>query len=145
MNRAFPHARELAGCLISFETGKVEPFETPVPSAFRVCERVRPHPATCLGTGGVQALLARSLARAGAGMPWLRSVQVHADGRPEGPERPGAPSGPEDIAEGGEMLLAQLLALLIAFTGETLTLQLVREVWLQLPPDDLKLGGGDTK
>ena len=41
------------------------------------------------------------------------------------------------------VLVAQLLGLLVAFIGETLTLRLVREVWPKLPLNDLDFGRGD--
>jgi hypothetical protein len=45
--------------------------------------------------------------------------------------------------EGGVVLLAQLLGLLVAFIGENLTLRLVREVWPKVPLDDLDFGKGE--
>ena len=52
---------------------------------------------------------------------------------------------PEELFEGGVVLLAQLLGLLVAFIGESLTLRLVREVWPQLPLDDLDFGKGEQR
>ena len=49
---------------------------------------------------------------------------------------------PEELSEGEVVLLAQLLGLLVAFIGEKLTLRLVREVWPQVPLDDLDFGKG---
>ena len=50
---------------------------------------------------------------------------------------------PDEFSEGGVVLLAQLLGLLVAFIGENLTLRLVREVWPKVPLDDLDFGNGD--
>jgi len=53
---------------------------------------------------------------------------------------------PEDIAEGSVVVFAQLLGLLVAFIGETLTLRMVREVWPKLPQiNELDLRKGDKK
>lgn len=145
MNRATPPTRELAGCLIAFETQKLTFPDTSVSGAFRVCERLRPHLATYMGSAGFRALLSRALALAGAEVPWLRLVQVKADGSLGGLERLETQVDPKELTEGGLVLVAQVLALLMAFVGEDLTLQLVREVWLQLPAADFKLGEGDTK
>ena len=47
---------------------------------------------------------------------------------------------PEDVAEGGVALLAQLLGLLVAFIGESLTLRLVHDIWPAVPLSDLDFG-----
>jgi hypothetical protein len=50
------------------------------------------------------------------------------------------------MAEGSVVLVAQLLALLVAFIGENLTLRMVREVWPKLPQiNDLDLRKGDKQ
>jgi hypothetical protein len=50
---------------------------------------------------------------------------------------------PEQLSKGSVVLVAQLLRLLVAFIGENLTLQLVREIWPKLSDNDLELGKGD--
>ena len=50
---------------------------------------------------------------------------------------------PESIVEGRVIVVAQLIGLLVAFIGEKLTLQLVREVWPKLDTEDLNLKKGD--
>jgi hypothetical protein len=42
----------------------------------------------------------------------------------------------DQAAEGGVILLARLLSLLLIFLGETLTLRLVRDVWPEAAFDD---------
>ena len=56
-----------------------------------------------------------------------------------------AKHNPDELFEGGVVLLAQLLGLLVAFIGETLTLRLVREVWPEVPLDDLDFGKGEQR
>ena len=75
--------------------------------------------------------------------PWLRAVQVKADGSLEGLDELEAQVDPDEIFEGCVVLLAQLLGLLVAFIGEDLTLRLVREVWPKLSLNDLDFGKGD--
>ena len=63
-------------------------------------------------------------------------MQVNAEGSLEGWDEleRGAQVDPDKIAEGGVVLLAQLLGLLVAFVGESLTLRFVLDVWPKLPP-----------
>jgi len=63
----------------------------------------------------------------------------------EGLEELQAQVDPEEMAEGSVVLVAQLLALLVAFIGENLTLQMVREVWPKLSLNDLDFDKGDKK
>ena len=95
-----------------------------------------------MGNAGFRALLSRALALANAEVPWLRAVQVKADGSLEGLEELHAQLDPDEIFEGRVVLLAQLLGLLVAFIGENLTLRLVREVWPKLSLNDLDFGKG---
>ena len=67
-------------------------------------------------------------------------MNVKADGSFEGLHPLGVQRDPDEIAEGGVVVLAQLLGLLVAFIGEELTLRLVQEVWPKLPLDSLDAG-----
>ncbi len=129
--------REFAARLIAHETGatSAQPGASP---AFAVPNRMQTPVATLMGNGGHRALLMRALALAGAEVPWLRDVQVAIDGTLEGPDPPGEAVDPEEVLKGGVVLLAQLIGLLVAFIGERLTLQLVREVLPKLPEGDLR-------
>ncbi len=98
-----------------------------------------------MGGTGFQALLSRALAVANTDDPWLRGVQVKADGSLGGLEASDAPVDPAAMAEGGIVLVSQLLALLAAFIGENLTLQMLRDVWPELRLGDLESKNGDTK
>lgn len=117
--------------------------------AFSVVEKLRPQLATLMGNAGFRALLSRALALAGSEVSWLRAVQVKADGSLEGLDEKEleAKADPEEIAEGRVVLLAQVLGLLTAFIGESLTLRLIREVWPNLPPvnSDSVRGGANRR
>ena len=92
---------------------------------------------TLMGDTGFRALLSRALARAEADVPSLRAVKVEADGSLAGLDKLELQAAPEQLAEGRVVLVSQLLGLLVAFIGETLTLHLVREIWPKLSVNDL--------
>ncbi|HZL31528.1 MAG TPA: hypothetical protein VFC54_10785 [Pseudolabrys sp.] len=108
-----------------------------------VIEKLRPQLATLMGNIGFRALLSRTLALANPEFPWLRAVQVKAEGSLEGLDELGTQVDPDDVFEGCAVLLAQMLGLLVAFIGEDLTLRLVREVWPKLSLNNLDVGKGD--
>ena len=121
--------RNIAERLIAHETSESESSGTKTGATFSVCEKLRPHLATLMGSTGYRALLSRALARAEAEVPSLRAVQVEADGTLRGVAEFEAEADPRQIAEGRVAVLAQLLGMLVAFIGEDLTLRLTREVW----------------
>ena len=105
--------------------------------------KLRPHLANLMGSAGFRALLLRSLAMAGAELPWLRAVAVKGDGTLEGLDTPNAPVSAGDYSRGNVLVLAILLSLLVAFVGESLTLKLIRDVWPDQSFADLDSGTGD--
>ena len=143
MSPASPRMRHFAKRLTVYERSGNSPSETTTPPGFRVCERLRVHLATSVGNAGSRELVLCALLRANAEIPWLGAVQVKADGELEGLEALHAQRNPDELSEGEVVLLAQLLGLLVAFIGESLTLRLVREVWPEIPLDDLDFGKGD--
>jgi len=145
MSRATPQLRHFAERLIAFETKGNRSSGTKTPAAFCVCEKLGPHLATLAGKDGFRALLSRALALASAEVPWLRALHVKADGYLEALDGLTAQMDPDEMADGGILLVAQLLGLLAAFIGEDLTLRLVREEWPKLPLNDLDFGEGDKK
>ena len=60
---------------------------------------------------------------------WLGAVRVGTDGTFEGLEEARAHLDPAEFLEGGIVLMAQLLGLLVAFVGPEMTSRLVGEVW----------------
>jgi hypothetical protein len=143
MSRATPRMRAFSERLIAYETRANNSPDTETPATFLVVEKLRPNLATLMGNIGFRALLSRALVLTNAEVAWLRAVRVKADGSFEGLDELEAHVNPEEIAEGRVVLLAQLLGLLVAFIGETLTLRLVRDVWPKLSLADLDLGTGD--
>jgi hypothetical protein len=132
--------RRFARCLIACETGGNRSSSTG--EAFPVPEKLRQPLTVLMGRGGFRALLFRALVLATAEVRWLRSVQVGADGALEGVADLQTRIDPAEFAEGRLVLLAQLLGLLVAFIGPTLTLHLVGESWPKILLSDLDLGNG---
>jgi hypothetical protein len=142
MSRASPKMRHFAKRLTAYERRQKTPSETTTPPAFQVCEKLRAHLGTFMGSTGYRELLSCALPRASAELPWLGAVQVKTDGALGGLENLKAQRNPDELFEGGVVLVAQLLGLLTALIGQTLTLRFVREVWPTVPLDDLDLGKG---
>jgi hypothetical protein len=135
--------RNFASCLITLETKAGDLSRTGAATAFPVPEKLRPTLCMLVGNEGFRTLLARSLTLASAEIPWLHAVKVSAEGHLEGWDGLHAQLGPEKFFEGRVVLLAQLLGLLVAFIGESLTVRLVSEVWPKFSLNDLNLDKGE--
>ena len=144
MSRATPRLRNLARRVIAFEAKKNGPATRNGPPAFPVHEELYPLLESLIGSGGLRALLSRALALAIAELPWLRSIPGSADGALEEGAEPCAQLDPDKFFEGRVVVLAQLLGLLEAFIGESLTMRLVRDAWPKVSFNDLDLGEGDA-
>lgn len=124
MSTTSPKTQDLARRLLASEAAH-DNSATGVDSAARVIEELRLRLIKFAGVDGFRALLSRALTLAKAEVPSLNMVQVSADGSLKGFE------GIEERQEAGttgqaEMILvAHLLALLVTFIGEPLTLYLV--------------------
>ncbi len=144
MIRATPAMRAFAARVIACEAKQNRASPTALPTSFYVVEELRPHLATLMGNGGFRALLLRSLALANVEAPWLRTVQLNADGSMRGWDEADR-LDPQELLDGGMVLIAHLLGLLVAFIGENLTERLVREVWANLTPEDVVVSKGAKK
>jgi len=105
---------------------------------------LRVHLSKRIGQEGFRTILARSLALTTAQFPHLSAVRVGADGTLIGLR--GAISHAQEAQdkeaqgvtiEGAVALVAQLLALLISFIGEDLTLRLLSAVQPEFAWDDV--------
>ena len=97
-----------------------------------MCEKLRGPLGKLMGVGGFRSLLARSLALAGAEVPWLGTLQIKADGSLEGLNESEVKLDWSATAEGEVVLVAQLLGLLVTFIGAGLTQRLLHDVWPEL-------------
>jgi hypothetical protein len=109
-------------------------------SAVRVCEKLREVLVAFAGKSGYRSLLTRALTLAKAQEGSLEGVEVLEDGRLSEVEAYGGKIGNEmgrralELGmEGGRILVAQLLDLLVIFIGEPLMHQLVRSAWPNVP------------
>jgi hypothetical protein len=117
----------LAQRLLAYEAVVGENSEPVKSAAFRVCAKLRRPLTTLAGVAGFRSLLSRALTLARAEVPSLSAVQVAADGSLQGLDElePQIDKG----RDGGAILIAQLIGLLLTFIGEGLTLRLVQDVW----------------
>ena len=140
MNHATPPLRNFAIRLMACEQVGQSPSGPKLTAGFYVCEKL--HLRLAKFHTGFHALLTRALALAAAEVSWLRAVHIKADGSLVGLEAPQAQQDADELLEGGVVLLAQLLGLMVLFVGEVLTVRLVREVWPRIRIDDLDFGNG---
>lgn len=117
-------ARRLLALEAEADSGSLEPPGEVV----RVCEKLRRPLAKFLGVDGYRFLMVRALSMAKAETASLKAVQVKPDGSLDG-------IGPQE-AEAAFVVLVNLLALLMTFVGERMTLRLVLESWPDAFPDD---------
>jgi len=131
----FPAMQNLARWLLADEAAVANTPEATVQVAvcIRVCEKLRRPLSTLTGVDGYRALISRALALSKADVPSLASMRVMADGSLESPDPVGQERDVDETRKGGASLVAQLLGLLVAFIGEALTMQLVRDVWPDAP------------
>ena len=138
--------RKFAKHLMVCQAVRGKSSATNTPEAFQALEQLRPQLTALMGNGGFRALLARVLALARLEVPWLRGLQVSPEGDLAGMEELRAQLlNRAEMFEGGVVLLARLLGLLVTFIGENLTVRLVREVWPEASPGKLDLGNGGKK
>jgi hypothetical protein len=122
-------SRHLAQRLLSYEVVAGKNSESTESAAFRVCAKLRLPLTTLAGVAGFRSLLCRALTLARAEVPSLRAVQVEADGSLKGLDELASQTDTEQARDGGAILIAQLIGLLLTFIGEGLTLRLVQDVW----------------
>ena len=137
MSEITPRIRNFARRLMVHELRDNKRSEAQTLDTFSVCEKLRPRLATLMGTGGFRALLTRALVLTNAEVAGLRTVRVNEAGLLEQLEEFRAQYDAKKFFEGGVVLVAHLLALLVAFIGEDLTVRLVREVWPDVSLNDL--------
>ena len=119
----------MAQRLLTYEAVAGKNSEPTESAAFRVCAKLRRPLITLAGVAGFRSLLSRALTLARAEAPSLSAVQVAADGSLNGLDELASQTDKEQARDGGAILIAQLIGLLLTFIGDGLTLRLVRDVW----------------
>jgi hypothetical protein len=122
MSKASPAMLNLAQQLLAIEVKHVHAPDQDVECVVRVLERFRQPLTKFAGPVGYSSLLSRALALAKAQLPELQMVSIQADGSVTGFQNS------EQYAAGVE-IVAQLLALLAIFIGESLMVTLLRDAW----------------
>ena len=128
--------RDLAHRLLAFEVvaGKTsEPVEF---ATLRVYEKLRQSLSAFVGVAAFESLAFRALTQAKSEVPSLWAVQVAEGGSLQGLgefepqiDMDKDLSGEFPAGDGGIVLIARLLGLLLIFLGEALTLSLLRNAW----------------
>ena len=140
-----PEMRDLARRLLACEAVAGESSEPAESALLRVFEKLRQSLGTFAGVDGFQSLAFRALTQAKSEAPGLWAVQVDANGSLQGlgelkPQQvkfePQLGSDKDQASEGGVILIARLLGLLLVFLGEALTLRLVQSAWSDAAFDD---------
>ena len=119
----------LAHRLVALEAQALGSFPAATLSA---SEKMRQHLSRLMGVTGFFTLLMRAFALARAEEPKVGVLMgINADGSIEGL----GPPVSEAAAEAYPLLLAELLGLLVTFIGEQLTIQMVTDLWPDLPKE----------
>jgi hypothetical protein len=132
-----PTTRELAQRLLAFEEIEASPDMADMHAVCRVCDKLRRPLTTLAGAAGFRSLLARALTLAKQESPVLGAWEVKPDGSLQGLNG--------EAAQSGAVLIAHLIGLMITFIGESLTLRLLHDVWLDLPGSEINFGRNKSK
>ena len=144
-----PKTRDLAHRLLAYEAVAGKTSEPSESATLLVYEKLRQGLGEFAGVAGFQSLASRALVLAKTEAPSLSAVRVAADGSLHGlgefehqmdidKDRAGeSPAG-----DGGVILIARLLGLLLIFLGESLTLSLLRVNWPGAAFDDCNSENG---
>jgi hypothetical protein len=132
-----PTTRELAQRLLAYEEVETTPAMADVHAVSRVCDKLRRLLTTLAGAAGFRSLLARALTLAKQESPVLGAWEVKSDGSLQGLNG--------EAAQLGAVLITHLIGLMITFIGESLTLRLLHDIWLNLPGPEIDFGRNKSK
>jgi hypothetical protein len=132
-----PTTRELAQRLLACEAVEAGTANADTQAVYRVCDKLRRPLTTLAGAAGFRSLLARALTLAKQESPVLSGWEVRSDGSLEGLNG--------ETAQSGAVLIAHLIGLMVTFIGESLTLRLLHDVWLDLPDSEVKFERNESK
>ena len=144
-----PKTRDLARCLLNYETVSANSSESMESATLSVYEKLRRSLSAFAGVAAFESLAFRALTQAKSEAPSLWAVQVTEDGILQGLGELEHPididkdlAGKFPAGEGGIILIARLLSLLLIFLGEGLTLSLLLVTWPGASLDDCNSENG---
>jgi hypothetical protein len=143
MSKVSPNIQDLAQRLLALEMTRGVPSENQADEAINVCEKLRVLISRLVGSAGFASLLSRALALARVSVPSLAVVKVRADGSLEGFDEVERDQDTGAGGNGGVVLVANLLELLVTFIGLSLTLSLLSDVWPDATWNETDSGTGD--
>jgi len=130
MSATPPSIQNLARQLLARESAGVGSSERDVDRAIRACEKLRAPLTKLTGPAAFASLVSRALALSKRRAPSLERLRIGADGAlTVAEEIPRNVAAMEPAHDGGVILVAELLGLLIVLIGEPLMLSLVRDAW----------------
>lgn len=132
-----PTTRDLAQRLLTYEGVETSLATADMHAVCRVCDKLRRPLSTLAGAAGFRSLMARALTLAKQESPVLGGWKVMSDGSLQGLNG--------EASQSGVVLVAQLIGLMITFIGESLTLRLLHDIWVDLPGSENKFGRIESK
>ena len=124
--------RELAHQLLVYEEVEVDPTMAGTHAVSRVCGKLRRPLSTLVGAAGFRSLLSRALTLAKQEASMLGAWEVSSVGSLQMHSGEGS--------QLGAVLIAHLLGLMVTLIGESLTLQILNDIWLDLPAYEAEFG-----
>jgi len=141
--------RDLARGLLTYEAtagNATEPMES---ATLRVYGKLRESLVAFAGVAGFHSLASRALVLAKSEAPSLSAAHVTTDGCLQGLDEfehqtdiDKNQAGEDRPGDGGIILIARLLGLLLIFLGEALTLRLLLDAWPDAAFDDCNSENG---
>jgi CheY-like chemotaxis protein len=122
-------SRRLARRLLAYEAAAGNAAGASGWVAFRVCEKLRLPLVKLMGASAFRSLMTRAVAQSGADVPWLRALQITADGSLAGMDGLEVKLDPRAAAAGEAVLVAELLGLLETFVGSAFSQVFLRDTW----------------
>lgn len=127
-----PVTHNLARRLLAYEGLTATRSPSMESAIVRLYEKLRGQLCAPLGAAGFRALASRALTLAKSKSPGLGTIQVRADGFLQGLEQLETLQGTDQESEVGVVLIEQFFDLFLNFLGDTLTMQLVQNIYPDL-------------
>lgn len=147
MSTPAPALQHLARKLIAIGPVPVGPSSNGANQAVQAYEKLRVPLTRLAGVAGFTSLQSRALALAKRQAPSLAGLRVGSDGLLRVEEIPPGVDAVDMLPEGtngGTVLVAELLGLLVVLIGEPLMLSLVREAWPDVSLDTAALSSKES-